>query len=140
MHTEFSETFWLGVETLATVVLMVLIITVGNSSRQLSDIMEQQNVASEVLQDTREWLAYDDTNHLYEADVLSVYYKYKGKTMPKSIKILPKGANKNTTGTELKTVNESDALNSVSADMTYHCEIDRDNTGLVSAVYFWEEK
>lgn len=133
MHTEISESFWLGVEVLATTVLLVITLAIGNSSRQLTDIMEQQQATEALLKTVREWSAYDDTTNLYEADVLSIYYKYgrNSVTAPRTITVTDGSTTYN-----IKGVDSTVALDAVRADTTYASHLTWDKTGVVTAVEF----
>lgn len=132
MHNEWSEAFWLGVEVLCSVVLLVATLQISATSNQLNDIMEQKNATAAILQDVREWKAYDGTHGLYEADVLSVYYKYGSNSVAAPATITVDGNN-------IKGVDSNQAIASVRADRRYSCNIVRDNTLVVTAVNFTTE-
>lgn len=132
MHTEISESFWLGIEVVCTVVLLIVTLNISATNRQLNNVIEQQNATAAILQDVREWKAYDGTTGLYEADVLSVYYKYGSSNVPTPKSIIINGV-------EVKGMAENDVILLVSADKTYKSSIVRDNTGVVANVVFTEE-
>lgn len=132
MHQELSDAFWLGIEVLCTVILLTLTLSISDSSRDLSSIMEQQNATSKILQDVREWKAYDNTTGLYEADVLSVYYKYGSNSVPAPATITLDGKS-------MKGISQDAAIAMVRADKTYSSTIVRDNTLVVTEIRFTTE-
>lgn len=132
MQHEISDAFWLGVEVLCTVILLTLTLSISDSSRELSSIMEQQNATAKILQDVREWKAYDNTTGLYEADVLSVYYKYGSNSVPAPAIITLDGKS-------MKGISQDTAISMVRADKTYKSKIVRDNTLVVTEVIFTTE-
>lgn len=88
MSSEWSESFWLAIETFGTAVLMILTINIQSQSQQLCDILQQQQYTQTVLQETRTWLPYEDGDkRYYAADVISLILRYKSGTerTPKDI-------------------------------------------------------
>ena len=137
-NNEISEAFWLGVETVASVVLLIMTLSIFYSSNQLTNVMEQQKASEAILQDVREWRAYDTPNDftLYESDVISVLNKY-GSLSVRTPKVIILNGHRIKDKDNGDAPNVTDLVNRVlSSGNRYSCVLERDHTGIVVTVTF----
>lgn len=127
---EISDGFWIGVECIAGIVIIIAILGMWNTSRTMYSSFETQQATERRLQEARQWNAYDG-KQVYSADVISLYNRYPKGELPESINLQVDGSHTY----NLKDLTPTQVDQIVTAGYYYNCTIHKnDITRLVDRV------